>query len=121
LIAIVEDDAALRDALADLIEVLGFAARAFDSSESFLAVHVPGLFNCLITDFNLLGESGVQLRRRLQVLDPSLPVIIMSGQADPLACAWALRDGAAAYLAKPVNAQVLLQRLNSALGRASRA
>jgi FixJ family two-component response regulator len=121
LIAIVDDDAAQRDALADLIEVIGLRARAFDSSESFLAAHVPGLFGCLITDLNLLGESGLQLRRRLQVLDPSLPVIIISAQADPSAGAWALRHGALAYLAKPVNDQVLLRHLNSALERAARA
>jgi len=119
LIAIVEDDAAMRQALADLIEVVGFEARAFDSGESFLASHAPGRFGCLITDLNLLGESGLQLRRRLQALEPSLPVIIISAQANPGARALALRCGAFAYLTKPVSDQVLLQHLNRALGQAT--
>jgi FixJ family two-component response regulator len=119
LIAIVEDDAAMRDALADLVDVLGFEARAFDSSESFLAAHIPGLFGCLITDLNLLGESGLQLRQRLQNLEPSLPVIILSAQANPGARALALGSGALAYLTKPINDQVLLEHLIAALGPAT--
>jgi FixJ family two-component response regulator len=115
LIAIVDDDAAVRDALAELIEVLGFEARAFDSSESFLAAHAPGLFRCLITDLNLLGESGLQLRQRLSILEPSLPVIIISAEASPGARAQALRSGALAYLTKPITDQVLLRHLHLAL------
>jgi len=110
----------MRDALADLIEVFGFEARAFDSSESFLAAHTPGLFGCLITDLNLLGESGLQLRQRLQTLEPLLPVIIISAQANPVARALALAGGALAYLTKPINDQVLLQHLTHALGPATR-
>ena len=109
----------MRDALADLIEVFGFEARAFGSSESFLAAHAPGLFGCLITDLNLPGESGLQLRQRLRALEPSLPVIIISAQANPAASALALSCGAFAYLTKPINDQVLLQHLTLALGQAT--
>jgi FixJ family two-component response regulator len=119
LIAIVEDDAEMRLALADLIDVYGFEARAFDSSESFLAAHAPGLFGCLVTDLNLPGESGLQLLRRLHGLEPSLPVIIISAQASPGARALALDCGALAYLTKPINDQVLLRRLAQALGPAT--
>ena len=117
LIAIIDDDDAMRDALADLIDVFGFAGRAFDSSESFLAAHVPGLFSCLITDLNLLGESGLALQQRLKTLEPSLPVIIISAQADHSARAQALRSGALAFLAKPLNHQMLFRCLTSAVGR----
>src|SRR5262245_478071 len=106
----------MRDALADLIEVFGFEAQTFDSSESFLAAHASGLFGCLITDLNLLGESGLQLRQRLHVLEPQLPVIIISAQASPASRALALGCGALAYLTKPINDQVLLQHLTLALG-----
>ena len=109
----------MREALSDLIEVFGFQARAFESSESFLAAWTLGSFACLVTDLNLSGESGVQLRQRLQVLEPSLPVIIISAQDDPGARALALSCGAIAYLTKPINAQVLLGHLTLALGRAT--
>ena len=107
----------MREALADLIEVLGFETRAFDSSESFLSAHAAGLFGCLVTDLNLPGESGLQLQRRLQVIEPRLPVIIVSAQVNPVACDLALTAGAAAYLTKPINDQLLLQHLTLALGR----
>ena len=110
---------AVRDALTDLIEVFGFEGRAFDSSESFLAAHTPGLFDCLITDLNLVGESGLQLQQRLQELEPRLPVIVISAQTDPAGRARALGFGALAYLVKPINDQVLLRHLASALGRAA--
>jgi FixJ family two-component response regulator len=119
LIAIVDDDTALREALADLIEVFGYQAAAFGSGESFLAAHAPGRFGCLITDLNLMGESGVQLRQRLETVEPSLPVIIISAQTDAAARARALRAGAHAYLTKPIKDQVLLRHLISALGRAA--
>jgi len=117
LIAIVEDDAAMREAFSDLIEVFGFQVQAFDSSESFLAARKPGLFACLVTDLNLSGESGVQLRQRLTALEPGLPVIIISARDDPGARALALSCGAFAYLTKPINDWVLLQHLMLALGQ----
>lgn len=119
LIAIVDDDMEVREALTDLIEVFGFQGRAFNSSEHFLAQHVPGLFSCLLTDLNLSGESGLQLQQRLRGLEPSLPVIIISAETDPSARGRALRAGALAYLAKPINDRVLLRHLMSALGRAA--
>lgn len=117
LIAIVEDDVAMREALVDLMEVFGFAARAFDSGETFLRAHAPGRFGCLITDLNLNGESGLQVQQRLRAVEPSLPVIVISAQADSSARALALASGALAYLTKPINDQVLLAHLTQALGR----
>lgn len=116
-IAVVEDDAAMREALADLIELLGFECRCFDGGESFLAARAPALFSCLVTDLNLLGMSGLQLQQRVRALEPSLPVIVISAQIDPAARAQALRLGALAFLAKPINHQVLLRHLTCALGR----
>jgi len=115
LFAIVDDDKAMREALAELIEVFDFACLTFDGSESFLAAHAPGRFAGLVTDLNLLGESGLQLQQRLKTLDPALPVIIISAQADLATRTRALASGAMAYLTKPINDQVLLGRLNAAL------
>lgn len=117
LIAVVEDDDAVRDALADLIEVLGFDCRSFQDGESFLAAHAPGLFSCLVTDLNLPGASGLQLQQRLQSREPSLPVIVISAQTNPASRDQALRLGAVAYLAKPIRDDVLLKHLTAALGR----
>lgn len=117
LFAIVDDDTAMREALTELVEVFDFACEAFDGSESFLAAHAPGRFDGLITDLNLVGQTGLQLQQRLKVLDPALPVIIVSAQTDPATRARALSSGALAYLTKPINDQVLLRHLNTALGK----
>ena len=117
LFAIVDDDKAMREALSELIEVFDFACMAFDGSESFLAAHARGRFAGLVTDLNLLGESGLQLQQRLRTLDPGLPVIIISAQTDPATRARVLASGALAYLTKPINDKVLLRHLTAALGR----
>ena len=106
----------MREALSELIEVFDFACLTFEGSESFLAAHTPGRFAGLVTDLNLLGESGLRLQQRLKTLDPALPVIIISAQTDPATRARALASGALAYLTKPINDQVLLRHLNAALG-----
>ena len=117
LIALVDDDVAVRDALADLIEVFDFECRAYDGSESFLADHAPGRFSCLVTDLNLAGASGLQLMERLKGLEPALPVILISAQTDASVRVQALRAGALAYLTKPINDQVLFRHLMLAIAR----
>lgn len=117
LIALIDDDIAVRDALADLIEVFDFQCRAYDGTESFLADHEPGLFSCLVTDLNLAGASGLQLMERLKALEPALPVILISAQTDAAVRVQALRSGALAYLTKPINDQVLLRHLVLAIER----
>jgi FixJ family two-component response regulator len=117
LIALVDDDLAVREALADLIEVLDLRCQPFDGGESFLARHVPGLFSCVVTDLNLLGLSGLELLERLTVLEPTLPVIVISARTDPDARGRALQSGAVAFLAKPIASQVLHRHLMWALSR----
>lgn len=120
LIAVVDDDLAMRDALTDLLEVYDFRCAAFDSASSFMVAHATTFFDVLITDLNLVGESGLELQRRIRSLDPSLPVILISAQTDPSVRAEALRSGALAYLVKPVDDEVLHRHLVSALTRARR-
>jgi two-component system response regulator FixJ len=116
LFAIVDDDDAMREALSELLEVYDFACETFDGSESFMAAYRPGRFRGLITDLNLQGASGLQLLRRIKILDPALPVIIISAQTDPSVRSQTLTSGALAYLTKPIADQVLLRHLNAALG-----
>ena len=117
--AIIDDDEALRQALAELLEVFGYDCLTFDGAESFLADHAPGRFAGVVTDLNLLGESGLQLQGRLRLIEPALPVIVISAQTDPATRARVLASGAVAYLAKPINDQVLLRHLVAVLSRGS--
>ncbi|MEK1888743.1 MAG: response regulator [Phyllobacterium sp.] len=119
-IAVVDDDASIRDALAELLEVFEFKCRVFEGPESFLAAHAQGQFDCLITDLNMKAMNGLQLQQRLSAIDPGLPVIFISAQSDSAARSNALRSGAVAFLSKPINDDVLYRYIISALnGRSS--
>ncbi|WP_165187488.1 response regulator transcription factor [Caulobacter soli] len=117
LFAIIDDDEALRQALAELLEVFGYDCQTFDGAESFMAAHGPGRFTAVVTDLNLMGESGLALQRRLRLSEPTLPVIVISAQSDTATRARVLDSGAVAYLTKPINDQVLLRHLVAALSR----
>lgn len=116
-IAVVDDDASLRDALVELLEVFDFKCQAFEGAELFLAAHTKNRFDCLITDLNMKGCSGLQLQQKLATLDPRLPVIFISAQSDSEARSKALRSGAVAFLSKPINDDVLYRHIIAALSR----
>jgi two-component system, LuxR family, response regulator FixJ len=121
LIAIVDDDLALRQALAELCEVFDFGSEVFDCAESFIAAHVTGRFDCVMTDLNMPGMSGLALVERLGTIDPALPVIVMSAQTGSDVGARALRSGALAFLSKPIDDQVLHRHLIAAFSGSRRA
>jgi len=118
IVAVVDDDEAVREALSDLLLVLGLACRTFDRAEAFMAEYVPDHFDCLITDVSMPGRSGLELQERLRELGSSMPVIIITADTSPATRARALGGGALAYLTKPVNDDVLFRHLESALNRA---
>lgn len=117
LIAIVDDDDDVREALSDLILVLGLSYRAYDRAEALLAAYGPGVFDCVITDVRMSGMSGLELLRELRRIDGSVPVIVITSDTSPKTRAQALAGGAHACLTKPVADGVLLEHLKSALGR----
>jgi FixJ family two-component response regulator len=116
-IAVVEDDAAMREALSDLLEVTSFSCRTFDRAEAFLAEFAPGCFDCLITDLHLPGISGLALQQRLKALDVPIPVIIVTSSVDTMSRTRAMQEGAFAYLTKPFNDKALIGHVMTALER----
>jgi two-component system, LuxR family, response regulator FixJ len=114
-IAVVDDEEAIREALSDLLLVIGYPCQTFDRAEAFLAVNAPGLFDCLITDIRMPGMSGLELLQRLKAAGSTMPVIVVTSVTDPLIRSRALESGAHAYLTKPVTDNVLLQSLKTAL------
>ena len=115
-IAIIEDDVAVREALSDLLQVLGLPCRAFDRAEAFRNVYAPGVFACLITDVRLPGISGLELLQRLKATGTTMPIILISSLTDPTVRQRAEEYGAHAFLSKPLEAEVLIGYLKSALG-----
>lgn len=114
-IAIVDDDEAIRDALSDLLLVEGFACSAFDGAAPFLAQYGHRGFDCLITDMRMPGMSGLELLEHLHGLGSTLPVIVLTSVIDEQSRGQSHELGARAWLTKPVADKVLLNELKNAL------
>jgi len=115
LIAVVDDDETFRAALVDLLSSLGYGARGFASAEEFIAGGGTETYDCVITDIHMPGMSGFDLGRRLLAHDSGLPVIMVTGQAEPGLEATAAAIGAVRLLRKPFEVDALTDCLERAL------
>nr|WP_082905556.1 response regulator [Bradyrhizobium centrolobii] len=117
LVAIVDDDEAVREALSELLRAMDVACRTFDRAEAFMAEFEPDRFDCLITDVSMPGLSGIDLLRHQRSIGSTMPLIVITADTNPATRSRAIRCGAHAYLTKPIETEVLLQHLQSALRR----
>jgi FixJ family two-component response regulator len=115
LISIVDDDAAMREALVGLVRSLGYDVRDFASAEDFLASKELGRFACAITDIQMPGMNGFELKRELGMRHGSLPVIMITARAEPSIEEKAMSSGASSFLRKPFGAETLMNCLQRAL------
>lgn len=102
-VAIVDDHAGLREAIAALLDVAGFPSRGFRSAEEFMSSPEMGEAACLVLDLQLPGIDGLALQRWLARHGASRPIVFISAHEDrdPRVPARALRDGAVAFFGKP--------------------
>jgi FixJ family two-component response regulator len=115
LVAIVDDDELMRGALQGLLREAGLPARAFASGEEFLLSGAQHLSSCLIADIRMPGMSGLDLQARLNADQIRIPVIFITAHGDERMRMQALRAGAADFLAKPFDDEVLLRSVRAAL------
>lgn len=117
IIAVVDDDQALRDSLVWLLESVGLTTHAFADGEAFLAAEHSD-YGALLLDVRMPGMSGLQVQQQLVEHRAALPVIMMTGHGDvPMAVA-ALKNGAFDFIEKPFNHQQLIDVVQQALGNA---
>jgi len=117
LISIVDDDEAVREATKSLIRSLGYNAETFGSAEEFLAWRQLDDTDCLITDVQMPGLSGMDLQDRLISGGHEMPTIFVTAFPDAKLERRALRGGAIAYLRKPIEESHLLEHIDTALRR----
>ena len=118
LMAIVDDDDALRNSLDNLLRSVGFRVQGFASAEAFLqAPHAPETA-CLLLDVRLPGMNGLELQRQLVAAHWGMPIIFVTAYADEDVRARALAAGAVAVLSKPCREADLLQAIAAALTQA---
>jgi FixJ family two-component response regulator len=116
LIAVIDDDDALRTALVDSLESLGFRVCGFDSAERFVAAGDVKIFDCLVADIHMPGMSGIELMQSLAETGNRPPVIMITARADATIEQRAVSSGAICVLKKPFTTATLLNRLQQALG-----
>lgn len=107
-ILLVEDDRALREALADTLTLAGHAFEAVGSAEQALRAVAEEPFSLVISDVNMPGMDGHQLLARLRASHPQLPVLLMTAHGAVERAVEAMRQGAVDYLVKPFEPAALL-------------
>jgi len=112
---IVDDDAAVRDSIQELVESVGLRAESHSSGQAFLASYQPQRSGCLVLDVRMAGMSGLVLQEKLNELGARIPVIIITGHGDVPMAVHALKAGAVDFVQKPYRHQLLLDSINNAL------
>ncbi len=114
-IYIVDDDAAVRDALAFVFEQEGFAVRAFEDGDAFVNDAAAASPACVLLDVHMPGRSGIDILKSLNANHYRAPIFIISGQGDiPLAVA-AIKEGAFDFIEKPFDVDTVVRRVSDAI------
>jgi FixJ family two-component response regulator len=115
LITVVDDDAAIREAVQSLLRSVGLRAEGFASAPDFLQSDQLPDTACLIVDVRMPGMSGLELQQQLTTAQCPLPILFITAHGDAATPARALRAGAVACLDKPFSDEGLLRAVQAAL------
>jgi FixJ family two-component response regulator len=121
LIAIVDDEECVREALVSLLRSHGFAAEAFASAAALLASGRVLRIACLILDVRMPEVDGLSLQRVLLGAEIAAPIVFVTGRAGQAEREAALRLGAVAFLSKPFSDEALLRAVRDGMARKSNA
>lgn len=120
LVHVVDDDSALRDSLAFMLETNDIGTRLYaDAAQLLDAATGTTLEGCILTDVRMPDMNGIELVRQLRALGVTLPVVVMTGHADVPLAIEAIRAGVQNFIEKPFTDEVLLDALRPALDNAS--
>lgn len=114
-VLVVDDDEAMRDSIACLLDSVDLPSRTFADADAFLQFCDPYTQGCILLDIRMPGMSGMELMEHLRDNGFTLPVIIITGHGDVPLAVRALKMGAFDFVQKPFNANELLDRVRAAL------
>jgi FixJ family two-component response regulator len=117
LVFVVDDDAAMRQSLENLLWSVGLRVESFASAQEFLRRKRPDIPACLVLDVRLPGASGLDLQKSMAEADVDVPIIFITGHGDIPMSVQAMRAGAVSFLTKPFRDQDLLDAIYQALER----
>jgi len=115
LVAIVDDDRSVQNAVKDLLESAGLSAQCFGSAEEFLESGQRNQTASLIADIRMPGMSGLELQTKLKAEGSRIPIIFISAHSDDKTKLQAMTGGAVEFLSKPFDDEVLLEKVRAAL------
>ncbi|WP_407158028.1 response regulator transcription factor [Bradyrhizobium sp. STM 3557] len=119
-ICIVDDDDDVRESISSFFRSVGLQVEGFGAAESFLQSPAVSRVGCLITDLHMPGMDGLGLHRELIRRGVAIPVIVMTAYATPEARAEAQGLGAAGFVDKPVDPELLLHDVETILSDPAR-
>jgi FixJ family two-component response regulator len=111
---VVDDNAAVRDAIRWLVEQVGIDVQTYANAQAFIDICRPGMRGCLVLDIRMPEMSGLDLQDYLNQVGIHLPVVIVTGHGDIPVTVRAMKAGAYEFLEKPFNDQVLLDAIHKA-------
>jgi FixJ family two-component response regulator len=119
-IAVVDDDASVRNALGRLLRASSFEVRTFGSGVEFLGALASYTPQCIVLDVHMQGMNGLDVQKHLSHDGSTTPVIVMTGHDSQRVEAECRALGARAYLAKPIDEKVLLKAIGRIVGLAGK-
>ncbi len=118
---VVDDDEAVRDSLAALLETIGFNVRLFGQGLEFLSAIGTSFRGCVLLDVQLPGLSGLEVVERLAENESKLAIVLMTAFATPEILSRAERPNVVALVEKPLNQALLIENIERALRTSSQA
>ena len=117
IVFVVDDDPSMRRSVASLVKSVGLEVQPLSSAQEFMQAQRPDVPSCLVLDVRLPGMSGLTFQQELAKAGVALPVIFISGYGDVPMTVRAMKAGAAEFLTKPFDDQVLLDAVHAAIER----
>jgi two-component system response regulator FixJ len=112
---VIDDDEAMRESLAFLLDASGLAARTYDSATGFLEAFDGAGAGVIVTDVRMPEMNGLELVRRLKAREVALPIVMITGHGDVPLAVEAMKAGVVDFLEKPFDEEHLLAAIRSAL------
>lgn len=117
IVFVIDDEASIREALANLVRSVGLVVETFASTMEFRRAKRPNGASCLILDVRLPGTSGLDFQRELAEAGINIPIIFITGFADVRMAVQAMKNGAVEFLTKPFRDQDIVDAIHEALER----
>lgn len=114
-IHVIDDDPAMRDSIAFLLDVQGFETRLHESASSFLASLGDKSVDCIVTDVRMPDMTGLELVHKLKSDGITSPIIVMTGHGDIGLAVEAMKAGVIDFIEKPFANEILVTAIEEAL------